>query len=993
MAAIDYGTGPNTTTGDPIPSALAKLKARLLAAGFDPGIESASNVASAIRLIEMATEAAETAYVPPLPGPMPTLTISGALSFAANAPAGTVIASIGNVPAGQVPTVTPNDGRLAIAGNALAGWAIVVGNSASTAGTIAVSVTATGANGASATITVTPAIVALTISGSPGAGTVGTSPSFAPTISGGTAPYTLSLLSGTLPPGRTVNGSARTVTGTYTTAGTYSYVLRATDSANPALTADLTVNLTVQAAAVPLDDAFVYLIGASLEGNAGRGQSSPTFGYGYSPQGPAAWLFWLSGIRPYFFDMGRGYPDYPFHSRVSLLATNGSDYTTGRANGYSINEQVDRAIAHMRTLPAGKKVIVYYSGGRNGMTVASTWLSREFANIDKLLAERTDLLINPGLWKRHSSAGSGWQIGGSNRGYVDQINAQMPALVAQRDSRLVYIPTQNLMSDGTADQNPKAAYVVDIDTHYSSIGGQVIGTAEYNAVKSRLGAAPALGGNLIGSGTGGTVSNGATGTLPDGYTGTKDPTVGVAFSTSNGSATMAITRAATQATVAEGATITGPAQAVPAGGKYRMATRIDIAPTPLPVSVSAYLEETTPGSVQRAYAIWSMRTGDEGLLASATASGNLDALDASAGLTLYVETPDLDVAANSAASIRPVVTASVNQGEPATFNVTTSQFRIAKLADAVPTVGFVNAAINKPEGNSGANVFAFQVTRSTGTGAVDVPYAFAAGGTDAADYTGGVLPTSGTVSFAAGETSKFINISANGDTMEEASETFTLTLTVPSGYQSAGNLMASGTIGNDDGAQVFAFRDNWTEAADASITAHTSNSGHTWTQIGSYGGTVIGGQNYARFDRGTAYLRNSYAPASGNYDLKVPIRFKTARAAGIAIRMAADAGCVTVGYSANSAAWAANDRTSGNSITGYYATPVTIVLNQWYMMEIRVRGNTFEQYIDGVLVSPAAVAFKTNFGTNIGLANITSYSTNGTSGCEFGEMTVTELAA
>jgi len=85
----------------------------------------------------------------------------------------------------------------------------------------------------------------LAMTGSPAAASVGSSDTFTPAISGGTGPYTLSLASGTLPPGRTVNGSAKTVTGTYTTAGSYSYVLRVTD--NVGATANLTVNMTVAA--------------------------------------------------------------------------------------------------------------------------------------------------------------------------------------------------------------------------------------------------------------------------------------------------------------------------------------------------------------------------------------------------------------------------------------------------------------------------------------------------------------------------------------------------------------------------------------------------------------------------------------------------------------------------------------------------------------------------------------------------------------------------
>lgn len=87
---------------------------------------------------------------------------------------------------------------------------------------------------------------ALSISGSPGNRSVGDSAAFSPTVSGGMAPYTVSLLSGTLPAGRTLSNN--TITGTYTTAGTYNYTLRVTDSASPAATADLAVTQTIAAA-------------------------------------------------------------------------------------------------------------------------------------------------------------------------------------------------------------------------------------------------------------------------------------------------------------------------------------------------------------------------------------------------------------------------------------------------------------------------------------------------------------------------------------------------------------------------------------------------------------------------------------------------------------------------------------------------------------------------------------------------------------------------
>lgn len=85
----------------------------------------------------------------------PTLALSATSpSIASNAAAGTLVSNISNVPAGATPTVTPNDGRLVIAGDASAGWKVVVGMSALSAGTINFAVAATGATGASGVLTV-----------------------------------------------------------------------------------------------------------------------------------------------------------------------------------------------------------------------------------------------------------------------------------------------------------------------------------------------------------------------------------------------------------------------------------------------------------------------------------------------------------------------------------------------------------------------------------------------------------------------------------------------------------------------------------------------------------------------------------------------------------------------------------------------------------------------------------------------------------------------
>jgi hypothetical protein len=89
--------------------------------------------------------------------PAPALTLTGPLAYEADAAAGTTVANIGNVPAGSTPTITPNDGRLAVAGNAADGWRVVKGLTASAAGTFNLTAAAAGATSATAAVTVTAA--------------------------------------------------------------------------------------------------------------------------------------------------------------------------------------------------------------------------------------------------------------------------------------------------------------------------------------------------------------------------------------------------------------------------------------------------------------------------------------------------------------------------------------------------------------------------------------------------------------------------------------------------------------------------------------------------------------------------------------------------------------------------------------------------------------------------------------------------------------------
>ena len=106
------------------------------------------------------------------------------------------------------------------------------------------------------------------------------------------------------------------------------------------------------------------------------------------------------------------------------------------------------------------------------------------------------------------------------------------------------------------------------------------------------------------------------------------------------------------------------------------------------------------------------------------------------------------------------------------------------------------------EGNSGTTTLTFTVSLSLAApaGGATVDYATSDGtATAGTDYTS----VSGTLSFAAGETSKTVDITVNGDNMLEADETLTLTLSNATGTDVViTDATGTGTITNDDAAAV-----------------------------------------------------------------------------------------------------------------------------------------------------------------------------------------------
>ena len=133
--------------------------------------------------------------------------------------------------------------------------------------------------------------------------------------------------------------------------------------------------------------------------------------------------------------------------------------------------------------------------------------------------------------------------------------------------------------------------------------------------------------------------------------------------------------------------------------------------------------------------------------------------------------------------------------------------------DAVPTLAIND--VTQAEGNAGTTAFTFTVTLSAASGqTVTVNYA-TANGTAAAgvDY----VATSGTLTFAPGDTTKQITVLVNGDTLNEADETFFVNLTAPTNATFT-DPQGLGTITNDDAAGTLSIND---------VTQAEGNSGTT----------------------------------------------------------------------------------------------------------------------------------------------------------------------
>jgi hypothetical protein len=114
--------------------------------------------------------------------------------------------------------------------------------------------------------------------------------------------------------------------------------------------------------------------------------------------------------------------------------------------------------------------------------------------------------------------------------------------------------------------------------------------------------------------------------------------------------------------------------------------------------------------------------------------------------------------------------------------------------DGTPSFSINDVTHN--EGNAGTTAYVFNVNK-TGTTAQAASVDFATQDGTATVADNDYQPNSGTLNFAAGETTKQVTVLANGDTSPESNETFTVHLSNASGA-SIGDADGLGTIKDDD---------------------------------------------------------------------------------------------------------------------------------------------------------------------------------------------------
>jgi uncharacterized delta-60 repeat protein len=158
------------------------------------------------------------------------------------------------------------------------------------------------------------------------------------------------------------------------------------------------------------------------------------------------------------------------------------------------------------------------------------------------------------------------------------------------------------------------------------------------------------------------------------------------------------------------------------------------------------------------------------------------------------------------------------------------------------------------EGDSGAKVATFTVTRSDGTAVIDVDFATSDGSATTADND--YVATSGTLHFAAGAKTQAISVTIEGDTKIESDEAFSVNLSGATNGATISHGSATGTISNDDAAGSISINDVTISEGDGGAKVATFT-------VTRSGGTAAFDVDFATSDGSATTADNDYAATSG----------------------------------------------------------------------------------------------------------------------------------
>ena len=179
--------------------------------------------------------------------------------------------------------------------------------------------------------------------------------------------------------------------------------------------------------------------------------------------------------------------------------------------------------------------------------------------------------------------------------------------------------------------------------------------------------------------------------------------------------------------------------------------------------------------------------------------------------------------------------------------VTGGRLDVAATMNAAPLPGISISGGGVVEGNAGTTPLAFTVTlTAAAAGDVTVAYATANGSATAgSDY----VAQSGTLTFAAGETSKTILVDVIGESAFEANETFSVSLSGPSANARIQTGSATGTITNDDQQAVVSLAIASVSAAEGSgtfaftVSLSVASASRVTVRYATANGTAVSGKN------------------------------------------------------------------------------------------------------------------------------------------------------